>query len=54
MLPTIIGVSVLTILVGAVIAKMIIDKKNGKGGCSCGCSSCANRENCHPNKNKSK
>lgn len=52
MITTIIGVSVLAILLGIVIAKMIIDKKNGKGGCSCGCGGCANREFCHPEKPK--
>ncbi|MCI8475019.1 MAG: FeoB-associated Cys-rich membrane protein [Oscillospiraceae bacterium] len=45
-----------TILVGlvvfgafaAVIIRAIQNKKNGKGGCSCGCDSCPGRENCHP------
>lgn len=52
MIPTIIGASVLALLLGAVIFKMIKDKKNGKGGCSCGCGGCANREFCHPEKPK--
>lgn len=50
MIPTIIGVSVLALIVGGIIAKMIINKKNGKSGCSCGCGGCANREFCHPDK----
>ena len=50
MVPTIIGVSVLALVVGGIVAKMIINKKNGKGGCACGCSGCANKSLCHPNK----
>ena len=51
MIPTIIGVSILALIVGGIVAKMIINKKNGKGGCSCGCGGCANKEFCHPKKN---
>jgi len=32
---------VLLLIVGAVIAKMIKDKKAGKGGCGCDCASCS-------------
>ena len=51
MIPTIIGISVLVLIVGGIVAKMIINKKNGKSGCSCGCGGCANKEFCHPKKN---
>ena len=51
--PTIIGLCVLGVIVIGIIVKSIIDKKNGKGGCSCGCSGCANKEFCHPDKNAS-
>ncbi len=50
MIPTIIGASILALIVGGIVAKMIINKKNGKGGCSCGCGGCANKEFCHPKK----
>lgn len=46
--PTIIGLSVLAIIVIGIIVKAVIDKKNGKSGCSCGCGGCANKEFCHP------
>lgn len=45
-----IGVSaVLILIVGLVIAKMIKDKKSGKGSCSCGgsCSGCGMAGSCH-------
>ena len=45
-----IGVSaVLVLIVGLVIAKMIKDKKSGKGSCSCGgsCSGCGMAGSCH-------
>jgi len=38
---------VLLLIVGAVIVKMIKDKKAGKGGCSCGCNCGACSGNCH-------
>ena len=49
-LPTIIGLSVVALVVVAIIVKSVIDSKKGKGGCSCGCGGCANKEFCHPNK----
>ncbi|MCI8651641.1 MAG: FeoB-associated Cys-rich membrane protein [Oscillospiraceae bacterium] len=47
-----------TILVGlvvfgafaAVIIRAIQNKKNGKGGCSCGCGDCPSKGLCHPEK----
>ncbi|MBO4928530.1 MAG: FeoB-associated Cys-rich membrane protein [Clostridiales bacterium] len=45
------GTIIISILLAAavvlVIVKMIRDKKNGKTGCGCGCSSCAMRDSCH-------
>ena len=52
--PTIIGISLIALVVIAIIVKAVINKKNGKGGCSCGCGGCANREFCHPDKKESK
>lgn len=40
---------VLVLLVGAVIVRMVKDKKSGKGGCGCGCEGCANAPCCHAN-----
>lgn len=36
---------ILLIIVAAVVAKMIKDKKNGKGSCGCGCENCSHK--CH-------
>ena len=33
---------------GAIVFKMIKNKKEGKTTCGCGCSGCAMREQCHP------
>lgn len=37
---------VVFLIVAAVIWKMIRDKRNGKGNCSCGCD-CSNCSKCH-------
>ena len=50
--PTIIALSVVALLVIGIIVKSIINKKNGKSSCSCGCGSCANKDYCHPKKSK--
>ena len=34
----------------AVVIKGIIDKKNGKSSCSCGCEGCAFKDSCKENK----
>ena len=36
---------VLLVIVGAIIWKMVKDRKAGKGGCSCGCENCSGK--CH-------
>ena len=46
-LPTIITLAVTALLLGAIIAIMIVRRKKGKTGCSCGCSGCAMRDMCH-------
>lgn len=48
-LPTIITASIVAIIFVSIIAKGIINKKNGKSSCSCGCSGCASRDICHGN-----
>ena len=50
--PTIIALSVVALLVIGIIIKSIINKKNGKSSCSCGCGSCANKDYCHPKESK--
>ena len=37
----------LTFAVVAAVMKLIKDRKNGKGGCGCGCSGCAMYDKCH-------
>ena len=39
--------SIIGIAFVAVIIKLIIDKKKGKPSCSCGCSGCAMKDQCH-------
>ncbi len=47
--------SVLLVVVGLIVFKMVRDKKRGKGGCGCGCGGCAMAEICHgKNKNNEK
>ncbi|MBQ9921763.1 MAG: FeoB-associated Cys-rich membrane protein [Clostridia bacterium] len=36
----------------AIAVKGIINRKNGKGGCSCGCGGCAMADKCHPKKDE--
>ncbi|MCI9444878.1 MAG: FeoB-associated Cys-rich membrane protein [Oscillospiraceae bacterium] len=40
---------VLVLIVAAVIAGMVRDRRSGKGGCGCGCKGCANAPYCHAN-----
>lgn len=50
MWPTIIIASLIGIAVVAIIVKGVIDKKNGKSSCSCGCQGCAMKDSCHSKK----
>lgn len=50
MWPTIIVAAVIAGIVIAIIARGIINKKNGKGSCSCGCGGCAMKDSCHSKK----
>jgi len=49
---TAIVVTILAIIVGLIIFKMVRDKKAGKSSCSCGCgcSSCPMSGKCHQKK----
>ncbi len=44
--PTIIIASLIGLAVVAIIVRGIINRKNGKGSCGCGCSGCAMKDNC--------
>lgn len=46
-LATIILASIIAIIFILIIAKGIINIKNGKSSCSCGCSGCASKNICH-------
>jgi hypothetical protein len=47
MWPTIIICAILAVIVGAIVRKMIKDKRANKGSCSCGCSGCPSASICH-------
>lgn len=49
-LATILISAVLVVIVAAVIAGMVRDKKKGKSSCGCGCSGCAMNGACHRKK----
>lgn len=49
-LATILISAVLVVIVAAVIAGMVCDKKKGKSSCGCGCSGCAMNGACHRKK----
>ena len=51
-LPTIIVSLIVVVIAVSIIARLIYNKKQGKPGCSCGCSGCAMREMCHSKKEK--
>ena len=48
-LATIIISSILILIVYAIVAQQIKNKKNGKTSCGCGCSGCAMSSICHKN-----
>lgn len=35
-------------LFAAIVVRGLYNRKQGKGGCSCGCAQCPGRELCHP------
>lgn len=47
-LPTILAGGIVAAVVGAVIVKLIRDKKRGKSSCGGGCAGCASAGSCHP------
>ena len=47
---TIIISAVLIIVVAAIIAGMVRNKRRGKSSCGCGCAGCSMNGACHPKK----
>lgn len=45
--------SILLVVMGAIIVRMVKNKKEGKTSCGCGCGSCAISDSCHAKKKKS-
>ena len=39
---------VLLLIAGAIIVRMVKDRRAGKGGCGCNCGGCPNAGACHP------
>ena len=39
---------VLLLIVGAIVARMVRDRRAGKGGCGCNCGGSPNAGACHP------
>ena len=47
---TIVVAVIVGIVFVAIVVRGIINKKNGKSSCSCGCNGCANKDFCHGGK----
>ncbi len=47
---TFVVLAIVVIIFAAIVIKGIKNKKEGKSSCSCGCSSCANKDYCHEKK----
>ena len=48
--PTIIVAAIVAIIFAVIVVSEIKKRKSGKNTCSCGCSSCAMKDQCHPEK----
>ena len=44
---TMIVLAAVTVIVAAIVVKMVRDRRRGKSSCGCGCESCALRGECH-------
>lgn len=51
-LPTAIVFGIVVLVFGIIVFNEIRKKKQGKGSCSCGCSSCNLCDKCHTQKNE--
>ena len=47
MVATIVISIILLAVVALIVRNMILNKKNGKSGCGCGCDGCAAKTTCH-------
>lgn len=47
---SIIVLLIVVLVVGAIVFKMIRDKRKGKPSCSCGCGGCPMSDSCHGKK----
>ena len=45
--PTFLVAGIVVGILAGIVVRGIINKKNGKGSCSCGCGSCAMKDSCH-------
>lgn len=50
--PTIIIAAIIAVICIFIIVKGVINRKNGKSGCSCGCGGCAMADVCKGNEKK--
>ena len=51
-LGTILITLVLLVIVGAIVAPLLKNRKKGKSSCGCGCAHCAMHGQCHPQAKK--
>ena len=49
--PTLIVAVIVAVIFLSIVVRGIINRKNGKGSCSCGCSGCAMKDACHKKDN---
>ncbi|NLD60146.1 MAG: FeoB-associated Cys-rich membrane protein [Clostridiales bacterium] len=50
MLATILVAAAMAIVIGAIVWKMIRDRKSGASSCGCGCDGCPSSGSCRPDK----
>lgn len=53
-LSSVIVALLISVICVAIIVKGVINRKNGKSSCSCGCGGCAMADVCHKNNSKKK
>ena len=53
-LATIVIFTIVLAVITAIIVKLVLDKRQGKSNCGCGCKNCESRNICHKDENKQK
>ena len=48
--PTVLVAAVVGAIFVAIVVRIVINKRNGKSSCSCGCGGCAMKDSCHGSK----